>query len=148
MLQACLQIFPVCIGAIGAAAPCDFRPKNRYSEKIKKCASVPLSIDFVATPDVFAELGKIKRPGQWLVPFALETVENAKNHALEKLCHKNGDLIILNGPQAMLEDQIQVEILDRTGTTLAIFCGPKKEVAVQILHVIQNLELNDQPTWS
>ena len=137
MWLACLQIFPECVGAIGAAAPCDYRPKNAAAEKIKKHGHFPLSVELIETPDIFAELGKIKRPDQWLVPFALETADNAKSHALEKLRHKNGELIVLNGPEAMLQDQIEVEILDRTGTTLATFAGLKESVAVQMMHVIQ-----------
>jgi phosphopantothenoylcysteine decarboxylase/phosphopantothenate--cysteine ligase len=134
MLQACLQIFPECVGAIGAAAPCDFRPKCVSAEKIKKSGDFPLTIDFVATPDIFAELGGIKRPDQWLVPFALETGENGKSHALDKLRQKNGDFVILNGPQAMMGDLAEVEIIDRTGATLATFSGSKESVATQIIN--------------
>jgi len=139
MLHACWQVFPECVGAIGAAAPCDYRPKNMSAEKIKKSDDFPLTLEFVATPDIFAELGKIKRPDQWLVPFALETTCNAKSYALDKLRRKNGDLIILNGPQSMLQDHIEVEVLDRTGTALATFGGSKESVAVQIMHIIQNI---------
>jgi phosphopantothenoylcysteine decarboxylase/phosphopantothenate--cysteine ligase len=108
-------------------------------EKIKKNDNFPMTIDFVATPDIFAELGKIKRSDQWLVPFALETAENAKSYALDKLRHKNGDLVILNGPDAMLGDQIEVEIFDRSGATLATFASSKESVAEQIMRVIQNI---------
>jgi len=138
MLRACLQIFPDCVGAIGAAAPCDYRPENAAVEKIKKNGNFPMTVKLIETPDIFAKLGKIKRPDQWLVPFALETALNAKSHALDKLRRKNGDLIILNGPQAMLQDQIDVEILDRTGTSLAAFGGQKESVAVQMMHIILN----------
>jgi len=141
MLCACVQVFSECVGAIGAAAPCDYRPKNVSKEKIKKNSNFPVTIDFVATPDIFEELGKMKRPNQWLIPFALETEENAKSFALDKLRHKNGNLIILNGPQAMLQDQIQVEIFDRNGTTLATFDGTKETVAMQIMHIIQNIKI-------
>jgi len=144
MLKSCLQIFPDCVGAIGAAAPCDYRPKNVSVEKIKKISNFPLTIEFVATPDICAGLGKTKRPDQWLVPFALETARNAKSYALDKLRRKNGDLIILNGPQAMLQDQIEVEMIDRTGTTLATFSGTKESVAVQMMHIIQNV-VQEQP---
>ena len=139
MLHACLRFFPDCVGAIGAAAPCDYRPKNVSVEKIKKNDNSSLTIELIETPDIFAELGKIKRPDQWLVPFALETAHDAKSHALDKLRRKNGDLVILNGPQAMLHDQIEVEIFDKTGATLAAFGGSKESVAVQIMHTIQTI---------
>ena len=138
MLQACLQVFPECVGAIGAAAPCDFRPKTIAVEKIKKNGDCHLTLDFVATSDIFAELGKIKRFGQWLVPFALETVENGKSLALEKLRQKNGDLVILNGHQTILGDDADVEIFDRTGALLAAFSGSKENIAPQMIGVIVN----------
>jgi len=137
MLHACLRVLPECVGAIGAAAPCDYRPKSLSAEKIKKSDPFPLTLEFVATPDIFAELGKIKRPNQWLVPFALESSHDAKRFALDKLRRKNGDLIVLNGPQSMLLDHIEVEILDRTGATLATFGGLKENVAEQIMRVIR-----------
>ncbi|MCL2118288.1 MAG: phosphopantothenoylcysteine decarboxylase [Planctomycetaceae bacterium] len=143
MLQACLQVFPDCVGAIGAAAPCDFRPKAVSVEKIKKTGDDTMTVEFVATPDIFAELGKIKQPNQWLVPFALETCENGKEHALEKLRQKNGDWIILNGPKTILGGYAEVEILDRTGTTLATLSGTKESVATQIIGTI-NAELRMQ----
>ena len=136
MLQACLRVFPESVGAIGAAAPCDYRPKTISVEKIKKCGDSPTTLELVATPDIFAELGKIKRSDQWLVPFALETVENGKSYALDKLRQKNGDLVILNGPQAMLGDKTEVEILDKTGTTLATYSGLKESIASQIIQLI------------
>ena len=136
MLEACLNIFPECVGAIGAAAPCDFRAKTVSAEKIKKSGNSPMTVEFVATPDIFLELGKIKRQNQWLAPFALETAENGKSHALDKMRQKNGDIIILNGPQAMLGDYAEVEILDRTGEMLATFSGLKESVASQIIDLI------------
>ena len=137
MLKACLQVFPDCVGAIGAAAPCDFRPKTISVDKIKKNDDHTTTVEFVATPDIFAELGKIKRSDQWLVPFALETVENGKNYAFDKLRQKNGDLVILNGPQTILGDEAEVEIFDRTNTMLAKFSGTKVSIAVQIIDIIQ-----------
>ena len=136
MLHACLQEFPRCVGVIGAAAPCDFRVKQTVSEKIKKNGKDTLTIELVETPDILAELGRIKRPDQWLVPFALETSEQGRQFALTKLRNKNGDLIILNGPNAMLGDQTQVELLDRTGALIASFSGLKEDVAVQIFNII------------
>lgn len=139
MLQACIKIFPGCNGAIGAAAPCDFRPKAFSVDKIKKSGDSPMALELVRTPDIFAELGKIKRSDQWLVPFALETIENGNRYALEKLRQKNGDFVILNGPQAMMGDQADVEILDSNGTTLAAFRGEKINVAAQIIQLTLTL---------
>ena len=146
MLHACLREFPRCVGAIGAAAPCDYRVKQTASEKIKKNGKDSFTIELVETPDILAELGRVKRPDQWLVPFALETSEQGRQHALAKLRDKNGDLIILNGPDAMLGDQTQVELLDRTGALIASFSGPKEDVAVQIFAIIQEKTKIDFPS--
>ena len=136
MLHACLREFPRCVGAIGAAAPCDYRVKQTAPEKIKKNGKDSFTIELVETPDILAELGRVKRPDQWLVPFALETSEQGRQFALGKLRDKNGNLIILNGPNAMLGDQTQVELLDRTGELIASFSGTKENVAVQIFNII------------
>ena len=138
MLQACLHHFPQCVGVIGAAAPCDFRPKFFSEGKIKKHDAGTMTVELVETPDILAELGKIKRQDQWLVPFALETSEQARELAFEKLHRKNGDLIVLNGPQAMLGDQTQVEIINRQGQILTEMCGPKQEIASQLIAILCN----------
>lgn len=88
-----------------AAAPCDFRPAGYATEKITKGdRQGALTLDLVATPDIAAELGLAKPPGQVLVAFAAETVarERALEHARAKLVRKRADLIVLNpvGPDA------------------------------------------------
>ena len=82
-----------------AAAPCDFRPAGYATEKItKQGQDGALTLDLVATPDIAAELGLAKPPGQVLVAFAAETVEGeqALAHARGKLARKRADLIVLN----------------------------------------------------
>ena len=140
MLQACLRHFPNCVGVIGAAAPCDFRPKNIFLEKIKKNQTGAISAELIETPDILAKLGKIKRQDQWLVPFALETTEQGRTLAIEKLHRKNGDLVVLNGPSAMFGDRTQVEIIDRNGATLAEICDTKENVAAQLIEIIQKTQ--------
>ncbi|HEX5741385.1 MAG TPA: bifunctional phosphopantothenoylcysteine decarboxylase/phosphopantothenate--cysteine ligase CoaBC [Pilimelia sp.] len=79
-----------------AAAPADFRPARVATEKIKKSAvgDAPV-LDLVANPDIAAELGASKRPGQVLVAFAAET-HDALAHARRKLVAKKADLIVVN----------------------------------------------------
>ncbi len=82
-----------------AAAPCDFRPAGYATEKItKESRDGTLTLDLVATPDIAAELGLAKPPGQVLVAFAAETVggDQALAHARAKLARKRADLIVLN----------------------------------------------------
>jgi phosphopantothenoylcysteine decarboxylase/phosphopantothenate--cysteine ligase len=135
LLAACQELFPGCDGAIGAAAPCDYRPVRVEEHKISKTGQ-PLLLNLVETPDVMATLGASKRPGQWLVGFALET-DDQRFRALTKLQRKSCDLMVLNGPTAMDADDNQVEVLDHTGAVVAAFAGSKGEVAAGILSVIQ-----------
>jgi phosphopantothenoylcysteine decarboxylase / phosphopantothenate---cysteine ligase len=135
LLAACQELFPECDGVIGAAAPCDYRPTRVEEQKIAKTGG-PLVLNLIETPDVMATLGGSKRPGQWLVGFALET-DDQRFRALAKLERKSCDLIVLNGPAAMDAADNQVEILDRTGTTVASLAGSKTLVARGILQAIQ-----------
>jgi phosphopantothenoylcysteine decarboxylase/phosphopantothenate--cysteine ligase len=79
-----------------AAAPADFRPATVAAQKIKKTDSgTPEAIALVTNPDIAAELGAAKRPGQVLVAFAAET-HDALEHARAKLIKKRADLIVVN----------------------------------------------------
>ncbi len=134
LLETCTREFPRCDGVIGAAAPCDYRPVQVESKKIAKTGQ-PLELHLVETPDVMASLGAHKRPGQWLVGFALET-DDQRFRALGKLIKKSCDLIVLNGPAAMDALDNQVEILNESGQVIAAIEGSKEEVARGILRVI------------
>lgn len=134
LLETCQREFPHCDGVIGAAAPCDYRPVQVESKKIAKTGQ-PLELHLIETPDVMASLGATKKPGQWLVGFALET-DDQRFRALVKLEKKSCDLIVLNGPAAMDSLDNQVEMLDATGNVIAAFEGNKEEVACGILRVI------------
>lgn len=135
LLAVCQEIFPTCHGVIGAAAPCDYRPMRVEQHKIAKTGQ-PLLLQLVETPDVMATLGAAKRPGQWLVGFALET-DDQRFRALTKLERKSCDLIVLNGPAAMDAADNQVEVFDKTGAVVAAAEGNKEAVATRILQVIQ-----------
>ena len=82
--------------AILAAAVADYRPSRTEAGKIKK-KDGPLTVKLVRNPDIAAELGQEKKPGQRLVGFALET-ENGLENARAKLKKKNFDFIVLNSP--------------------------------------------------
>ena len=135
LLETCQREFPYCDGVIGAAAPCDYRPIHVESKKIAKTGQ-PLELHLVETPDVMATLGATKRPGQWLVGFALET-DDQRFRALVKLEKKSCDLIVLNGPAAMDALDNQVEVLDESGQVIAALDGSKIDVARGILRVIR-----------
>ncbi|HXT60277.1 MAG TPA: phosphopantothenoylcysteine decarboxylase [Pirellulales bacterium] len=134
MLAACREFFPACDGLIGVAAPCDYRPVRVAEGKIQKTGQ-PLELHLIETPDVVATLGAEKRPGQWLIGFALET-DDQRLRALAKLEKKSCDLMVLNGPQAMNALDTEVELLDKQGQVIASLIGSKEEVARGIVRVI------------
>ena len=81
---------------IMAAAPADFRPRTVADQKIKKREDgAAHTIELATNPDIAAELGAAKAPGQILVAFAAET-QKALAHGREKLVKKNADLIVVN----------------------------------------------------
>ncbi len=135
LLRVCEKAFPECDGLIGAAAPCDYRPHNVAEGKIAKTGE-PLLLELIETPDVVATLGASKRPGQWVVGFALET-EDRRFRAIVKAQKKSCDLIVSNGPEAMHALNNSVEILDPSGDIVDSITGPKEAVARGILAVIQ-----------
>jgi phosphopantothenoylcysteine decarboxylase/phosphopantothenate--cysteine ligase len=135
LLEACQRLFPRCDGAIGAAAPCDYRPRKVAEHKLAKTGE-PLRLELIETPDVMATLGAAKRPDQWLVGFALET-DDQRFRALTKLEKKSCDLIVLNSPTAIDALDNQVEVFDKSGTVVAAVGGTKEEVARAILLAIE-----------
>lgn len=134
LLEVCLREFVGCDGAIGAAAPCDYRPQKVAAQKISKTGET-LRLELVETPDVMASLGSIKRQDQWLVGFALET-DDQRFRALTKLQKKSCDLMVLNGPSAMDSLSNEVEILGRQGEVVTSASGTKEAVALHILRTI------------
>ena len=135
MFDACIDLFPDCDGAIGVAAPCDYRPLVVSPTKLAKTGA-PLQLDLFETRDIIAHLGASKRDDQWVVGFALET-HDERFRALAKLEEKSCDLIVLNRPDAMDSPTNQVELLDASGQCVAQAEGTKAEVARQLLEQIQ-----------
>ncbi len=136
MLETCSQVFATCDGAIGAAAPCDYQPQRVSSQKIAKTGQ-PLALHLIETADVIATLGQIKRAGQWVVGFALET-DDRRFRATVKLEKKHCDLIVSNGPEAINSAENHVELLDRRGNVVRRVYGDKQLVADAILAEVQH----------
>jgi phosphopantothenoylcysteine decarboxylase/phosphopantothenate--cysteine ligase len=115
-----------------AAAPADFRPAAIAVQKIKKSDSgtAPV-IELVINPDIAAELGAYKRPGQLIVAFAAETHDAIEN-ARAKLVRKRADLIVVNEvgvDKVFGADANTVTILGADGSTTALGELPKDDVA-------------------
>lgn len=137
MLTAAKREFEACDGAIGVAAPCDYRPVKVSAEKIAKTGD-PLLIHLVETVDVIAAIGA-EKGDRWVVGFALET-EDHRFRAITKAEKKSCDLMVLNSPSAMNADDTEVELLNPQGEVIAQLAGSKTEVSQKIFYVIeQNL---------
>ena len=132
MYDRCLARFRECDGVIGAAAVCDYRPRERISGKISKSGK-PLQLELVETPDILAELGRRKQAAkQWVVGFALES-RNPRENALRKLSAKGCDAILLNHPSAIGSDASRIELIDKAGQTVANWTDSKIGIARAII---------------
>ena len=143
MLDAAKQAFESCDGAIGAAAPCDYRPQQVSTSKIAKTGE-PLVIQLLETADVVATLGQQKRAHQWVVGFALET-DDRRFRAIVKLEKKHCDMIVSNGPSAIDAETNAIELLADDGTLVGEYEGTKEDVARSIVSEIQ-VRLIDRKT--
>ena len=144
MFNTCIEYFHTCSIAIMSAAVADYTPVQKADQKIKKTES-SLAIGLMKTMDILGSLGKIKKPGQWLVGFALET-NNEKEHARGKLKTKNADMIVLNSlkePGAGFGTETnKISIFDKKGNEYSFSLKSKTEVATDIVDTIKKL-MND-----
>lgn len=127
-----------------AAAVADYAPAEIAPEKIKKSDDT-LSIHLKKNVDIAAALGKIKRPDQIHVGFALET-ENEEENAKEKLLRKNFDMIVLNSMQdkgaGFGGNTNKVRIYQASGPEVISQVAPKEQIAELILDQIKTI-----PVW-
>ena len=94
MHRAATEAFPSADAAILCAAVADFTPADVATGKIKREAGGQ-TLTLRPTEDIAAALGRMKRPEQRLVGFALETDHELEN-ARGKLARKGLDFIVLN----------------------------------------------------
>ncbi len=134
MNDACVRYFPQSTLVIMSAAIADYRPTKSYPAKVKKDAKT-LSIEMERTADVLKSMGKMKKNGQLLVGFALET-ENIEENARKKLDEKNLDLVVANTPIGLDSPTNQVTTIDREGETETLPPLSKDEIAERILDAI------------
>ena len=135
MYRAATTHFANMDAAILCAAVADFRPENVAAEKIKR-EKDDLVIRLKPTHDIAAQLGQMKKQGQLLVGFALETNDEEAN-AQKKLQKKNLDFIVLNSLQrkgtCFQSDDNQISILSANGQ-VDFDKKPKTEVAKDIVN--------------
>ena len=124
--------------AIFSAAVADYRPKNIFIEKIKKEKDA-LTIDMIKNKDILLEMSSIKKKGQFIVGFALETENEIKN-ATRKLQKKNLDMIIMNSIRDLGSgfntDTNKISIIDKSLNVQSFQVKQKSEVAKDIIHEI------------
>jgi len=127
--------------AILSAAVADYRPVEMATEKIKKTGDT-LTLELTRTTDILKTLGGLKKAGQVLVGFALET-QDEKTYALDKLKAKNADLIVLNSLNdegaAFGYDTNKITIFGKDGRELAYERKPKQQVAKDIVDQVVKL---------
>ena len=142
MLEACERIFPSCDTAIMCAAVADYAPAHPADRKIKREHNDLPVIELVKNPDIAATLGAMKKPGQRLVGFALET-DNEMSNALHKLKAKNLDMIVMNSLRdkgaGFRTDTNKVTIYKLDGGELHFDMKPKREVASDIIDTLLSL---------
>lgn len=138
MYEACASLFPSTDITVLSAAVADYRPKERADQKIKK-KDDELQLSLVKTHDIAASLGKMKKNGQVIVGFALETEQEQAN-ALKKLESKNFDFIVLNSLNdkgaGFGHDTNKITILDKNATKKTFELKSKKAVAHDIVDTI------------
>lgn len=142
MMEAARDVFSRCDGMIGAAAPCDYMPHRVETSKLSKTGE-GLTLELMETPDIVATLGAMKRPGQWVVGFALET-EDVRFRAIVKMTKKCCDMIVSNRAEAMNSYDNTVEVLMRGGEVLELLSGPKIDVARGIFKWIERYLIADR----
>lgn len=138
MYDACLKAFADVHLAVLSAAVADYTPAAPAPEKIKKNDG-PLLLELHKTKDILKTLGELKKTGQLLVGFALET-RGGREYALGKLKAKNADFIVLNSLQDQGAgfglDTNKITIFGTSGFEQAFGTKPKQQVAKDIVDTI------------
>lgn len=140
MYRASVEAFPQADAAILCAAVADFTPEVVAGTKIKR-EKEDLVLRLKPTHDITAELGRMKRDGQKLVGFALETNDELK-HAQDKMARKNLDFIVLNSLNdkgaGFRCDTNKITIVEPQGATPYPLKN-KQEVAADIIDKLVSL---------
>ncbi|MDD2436214.1 MAG: bifunctional phosphopantothenoylcysteine decarboxylase/phosphopantothenate--cysteine ligase CoaBC [Massilibacteroides sp.] len=142
MYEVTMNVFPTVDAAILCAAVADFKPAVRSDEKIKRESSNELCLRLTPNRDIAASLGAIKKSGQVLVGFALET-NDEERHATDKLRRKNLDFIVLNSLREQGAgfrcDTNKISIIDKFGVVTHFDLKQKLDVASDIVDKLATL---------
>ena len=123
------------------AAVADYTPAQKSAVKMKKKGD-NVTLELLPTKDIAACVGKIKRDGDILVGFALET-DNEFDNAQDKLARKNLDMIVLNSLRdegaGFAGDTNKVNIFFKNGERSSYPLKSKQSVAIDIVDSIEGL---------
>lgn len=117
-----------------AAAVADYRPKNPRRTKWKKSEGKP-KLELTETQDILSELGRKKRPGQFLAGFALETGSDSEleREAVRKGVAKKLDLVLGNHAdregEGFQSSTNRIFLVDGQGRGLWLGPAEKEELA-------------------
>ena len=146
LYDAVLENAPKADVIIQAAAPADYRFAQIHEEKYKKRAGEPLTVELVENPDIAAEVGRRKQPGQTLVGFAAETGPKLGN-AKQKLEKKKLDLVVFNdvtAPGAGFNVDTNIATLVTRDGETACPLRTKRELADDILDAVMALRKSEE----
>jgi phosphopantothenoylcysteine decarboxylase/phosphopantothenate--cysteine ligase len=93
MRAAVLTRIPEATLVIKSAAVADYKPSMVADHKLKRTG--PMTIEFLPTEDILAQVVRERKPGQLIVGFAAET-ENQLENGRAKLLRKGVDAIVVN----------------------------------------------------
>ena len=121
---------------VKAAAVGDYRAKEISPAKLKREGKDTLTLELVQNPDISAEAGRLKRPGQILIGFAAET-ENITENARAKIVRKNLDYILANDVtgenSGFRSDSNTLKLIPRSeNEAVQTFSGLKEDIAFEI----------------
>lgn len=142
MHQEAMKAAPASDIIVLSAAVADYTPANYHPDK-QKSGDELLHLSLKPTQDIAASIGAVKKPGQLLAGFALETSNETEN-AIAKLHKKNLDLIILNSlndPGAGFgHDTNKIKIIQKDTKAISFELKSKSEVAKDITdHIFELL---------
>ncbi len=147
MLRALTQIIQKIsdqkIVLIMAAAPADYKTKQKSERKIKK-ENQNLTIEFERNPDILKEINRLFHDNVSMlrVGFAAESHDSTK-FGTQKLKEKNIDIIVINDITqkgiGFQSDSNQVEIISKNGDTQTVPLAHKQTIAGVILQLVTQM---------
>jgi len=143
MCEAVLAEAVTADAVVMAAAVADYRPVERLATKRKKTET--FTVELVRTPDVLAELVRVRPAGQVVVGFAAETGDadgSVLEHGRAKLARKGCDLLVVNEvgdpghPTGFEGDQNAATVLAADGTSVEVPLGSKDALAAVVWDLV------------